>query len=367
MRMAIDEAKKGMGRTSPNPCVGAVIVRDDRVVGVGHHKKAGTPHAEIHALEQAGEQARGATLYVTLEPCNHTGRTPPCSEMVARAGISRVVIGLCDPNPVASGGVQFLEQNGIQVDIGVCGDECRRLILPFLKHIRTRIPWVVLKAAASLDGRITYRSGTPAPISGPESRALVHRLRDQLDAILIGIQTLQFDNPSLTTRLTAPEQGRDPVRVILDSHLRSDPASRVFQQDSSAPTWVFCTNDAPLDRQKALETVGARVFRVEPNNRGQVDLKEMLSILGKHNILSLLVEGGATILGSFLAGQHVDEVYLFIAPFFIGDQGDALIKGFAVSGPESAKRLVQVECAGSGDDCLIHGYFQEPCVWTPTA
>ena len=367
MRMALAEASKGLGRTSPNPCVGAVVVNDGQVVGRGYHKKAGTPHAEIHALADAGELARGATMYVTLEPCNHTGRTPPCSHEVVRAGITRVVIGMCDPNPVASGGIGYLEEHGIQVTTGVCEEECRRINLPFLKYIGTGLPWVVLKAGISLDGRITYQHGQAGPITGPESRTHVHALRDQLDAILVGVQTVQIDNPSLTTRLAAPEKGRDPVRIVLDSQLRTDPASRIFQQDSAAPTWLFCSEDAPESRQRLLEQAGGRVFRVKRNAQGQVDLREMLVVLGQHNILSLLVEGGATVLGSFLREKLIDEVYLFMAPFFIGESGDCLVKGYAAASPDQTRQLVRVEYIPSGKDCLIHGYFQEPAVWPAIA
>ncbi len=366
MRLALAEAGKGCGRTAPNPCVGAVIVKDGRVVGRGYHKKAGTPHAEIHALAVAGEEARGATMYVTLEPCNHTGRTPPCSHAVAGAGIARVVIGLRDPNPKASGGIQYLESQGIKVVTGVCEDECRQINLPFLKRIATGLPWVVMKAATSLDGRITYQKGRAGTITGTRSREKVHRLRNRLDAILIGAQTLAIDNPSLTTRLAGGEDGRDPLRIVLDTQLRADPASRIFHQDSLAETWIFCGEAASRARQAVLEKNGARVFRVVKTRQGHIDLHAMLTVLAQKNILSLLVEGGATVLGSFLAARLVDEVYLFIAPFFIGEQGEPLLKGYSILNRKDAHRLVHVTAEQAGDDCLIHGYFQDPARLCPT-
>ena len=364
MRMALDEASKGMGRTSPNPCVGAVIVKDGRVVGRGYHQKAGTPHAEIHALADAGELARGGTMYVTLEPCNHTGKTPPCSHAVARAGIQRVVIGLCDPNPVACGGKEFLQSQGIDITTGVCESECRQIILPFLKHLATGRPWVVMKAGMSLDGKITYQQGRGEAITGIESRAEVHQLRNRLDAILIGARTLAIDNPSLTTRLEQEESARDPLRIILDSGLNSDPASRIFHQDSNAETWIFCADDAPAERQTVLEQCGARIFRVKKTAQGHVNLHAMLTVLAEKNILSLLVEGGATVLGAFLADKLVDEAYLFIAPFFIGERGDSLLKGYAAD-RDTVQQLVHVNVRQIGTDCLIHGYFQEPGVFAP--
>jgi len=366
MRMALAEASKGLGRTSPNPCVGAVIVNNGKVVGRGYHKKAGTPHAEIHALADAGELAQGGTMYVTLEPCNHTGRTPPCSHAVARAGITRVVIGLCDPNPVASGGITFLRNRGIKVTTKVCEDECGCLNLPFLKHITTGLPWVVMKAGTSLDGKLTYQAGRGGAITSIESRAEVHRLRDRFDAILIGARTLDIDNPSLTTRLGNAEDGRDPLRIILDSQLRSDPSSHMLHQNSPAETWIFCTENAPVEKQTVLEENDARIFRVKETEQGHVDLREVLKRLDENNVLSVLVEGGATVHGSFLAAGLVDEVYLFMAPFFIGDAGEPLLRGYSVLSREEAIPLVQVDVQKIGMDCLIHGYTQEPHVWYST-
>jgi len=358
MEMALEEAKKGLGRTSPNPCVGAVVVRNGEVVGRGYHKKAGTPHAEVHALADAGDQAQGATIYVTLEPCNHTGRTPPCSHAVVKAGIARVVIGLSDPNPLACGGCRYLQDHGVEVIVGVCEKQCRSLNEPFLKWTTTGLPWVVMKAGMSLDGKITYQHGQGGAITGPESRQFVHGLRNRFDAILIGVETARIDDPSLTTRLTG-QQGRDPLRVILDSHLRLAPEAKLLTQQSSAETWVFCTPSASEENEAALQRAGALVFRVGETGTHQLDLVEVLQILAQRNVLSLLVEGGAAIHGSFLRHDLYDEGYLFLAPFFIGEAGTALLSGYTTPDAVSASTMQDIEVGRLGDDLYVHGLFTQ--------
>lgn len=362
MELALEEARKGLGRTSPNPCVGAVIVKDGKVAGRGYHKKAGTPHAEVHALADAGSATQGATIYVTLEPCNHTGRTPPCSHAVLNAGISRVVIGQSDPNPLAMGGAEYLLTHGVEVVKGVCEKECRQINYPFIKHVTTGLPWVIMKAGMSLDGRITYQKGRGQAITGKETRALVHSLRDRLDAILIGVETAQVDNPSLTTRLDN-QITRDPLRVILDSQLRLNPESTLFTQESSAETWVFCCLQAPQKKERCLQKAGAVICRVAQTRDGYVNLTEVLAHLGKNNVTSLLVEGGAGVHGSFLSQGLVDEVYLFFAPFFIGDTGTPLLSGYSATAPESVRSLMDVSSRQVGADTLIHGLFSDrtPC------
>lgn len=251
MRLALREAKKGLGRTSPNPCVGAVVVRDDIVISRGYHKKAGTPHAEIHALRKAGELARGATIYVTLEPCSHTGRTPPCCQAVAAAGIKRVVVGMEDPNPLVRGrGNTYLHEQGLEVVSGVLEQECQEINLPFIKHITSGIPFVMMKAGMSLDGKISYQQGQPGWMTGKESSKKVHGLRNHLDAILVGRGTLVVDDPSLTTRLPG-KRGRDPVRVILDSRLQLSLTSKILHLDSPASTLIFCSHSA--DEEKKID------------------------------------------------------------------------------------------------------------------
>ena len=363
MELALEEAKKGLGRTSPNPCVGAVIVKNGKIVGRGYHKKAGTPHAEVHALADAGSATQGATLYVTLEPCNHTGRTPPCSHAVLNAGISRVVIGLSDPNPLAMGGAEYLLTHGVEVVKGVCEKKCRQINYPFIKHATTGLPWVIMKAGVSLDGRITYQKGRGQAITGKETRALVHSLRDRLDAILIGVETAQVDNPSLTTRLNNNHVTRDPLRIILDTQLRLNPESTLLTQESSAETWVFCCPQASKEKETCLRKAGAVICRVAQTSDGYVDLAEVLALLGKNNVTSLLVEGGAGVHGSFLSQGLVDEVYLFLAPFFIGDTGTPLVSGYSATAPERVRNLMDVSSKQVGTDTLIHGLFSDgaPC------
>lgn len=353
MRLAIDQARKGQGRTSPNPCVGAVIVRDGIVVGLGYHRKAGTPHAEIHAIANAGESCAGATIYVTLEPCNHTGRTPPCSHAVLAAGLKRVVIGMADPNPVATGGADFLQEQGVKVVLGVLEEECRRLNYPFLKHSVTGLPWVVMKAGMSLDGKISRRRGHGGAITGPESKQRVHEVRDGLDAILIGIGTALIDDPSLTTRL--PEGGRDPLRVILDSRLRLPPDAQMLQQDSSAETWIFCGHQAGQESQKQLEQTGAVIQRVDSDATGHLNLLQVLQVLGKADITSILVEGGAGVHGSFLQAKLVDQVVLFVAPYFIGEDGTPLVAGYSIDEQGAPVLLTEISTESVGPDILVQG------------
>lgn len=240
MKLAVDEAQKGVGRTSPNPAVGALIVKDGVIVGKGYHKKAGTPHAEIHAMNDTSCSLQGTTIYVTLEPCSHTGRTPPCCEAIAKAGISRVVIGMMDPNPLVNGsGVSYLRNNGIEVVPGVLQDECENLNLPFLKYIQTSLPYMVMKAGVSLDGRLNYQSGVSGWITGKKSGTKVHQLRDRFDAIMVGSGTIIADNPSLTTRLQDTKHSRDPVRIVLDTSLSSSLSANIYNQESEANTIIF--------------------------------------------------------------------------------------------------------------------------------
>lgn len=329
MRLALAEAKKGAGRTSPNPLVGAVIVRDGRIVGRGYHHKAGTPHAEIHALNEAKALAQGATLYVTLEPCNHTGRTPPCTEAILRAGIGQVVIGMPDLNPhVQGGGAAYLHNCGIVVSLGVLEHECAAINRPFIKHSRTGIPWIILKAGLSLDGRITCAPRQGEAITGAASNQFVHQLRDQVDALLIGVETALIDNPSLTTRLENKVRGQDPLRVVLDTHLRLPDNARMLCQDSLAQTWIFCGEKADQTREKQLQQAGARVIRTPAGEDNRVDMHQVFRYLGKHQISSVLVEGGSRIHGSLCQYGLIDELQLFYAPYIIGDGGTPLVQGY---------------------------------------
>lgn len=356
MRLALKEAKKGLGRTSPNPCVGAVIVKNDVVIATGYHKRAGTPHAEIHALRKAGKEASGADLYVTLEPCSHHGRTAPCCHAVAASGIKNVIIGMSDPNPLVDGsGVDYLRSNGIEVACGILEKECREINKPFLKYIVSSRPWVVMKAGLSLDGRLNYCKGKGGKITGPDSFRKVHRLRDSLDAILVGIGTVKTDNPSLTARLPRGH-GRDPVRIILDSHLQIEEDAQVLDLDSNSQTWIFCLKTADAQKARRLRRRGIALFIAAPDKDNRVDLDDVLKIAAAREITSLMVEGGATVHGAFLRQGLVDYAYLFYAPIFAGDGGVSLTTGLQVDGgKKKAVKLINITTRKYGNDWMVSG------------
>lgn len=356
MRQALREAKKGLGRTSPNPCVGAVIVKNNTIIGQGYHKKAGTPHAEIHALRNAGELADGGTMYVTLEPCSHAGKTPPCCKAVAAAGIKKVVIGMLDPNPLVNGnGIEYLREAGIEVYHGLLESECRELNNAFLTYISTGKPWVVMKAGLSLDGKITFRKNYGDAITGTESLRQVHRLRDTSDAILVGIGTVTIDDPSLTARL-AKGKGHDPIRIILDTSLRISEHARVVRQISSSPTWIFCSKSVDHKKALRLERAGLIIHRVETTVDGRLNLQQVLNVLGSQQITSLLVEGGAIVHGAFLNDRLVNRACLFYAPVFAGDNGISVISNHIVDGDgKQAIRLANIKHRKLGEDVMICG------------
>lgn len=355
MEIALAEARKGIGRTSPNPCVGAVVVRDGKEVSRGYHKKAGTPHAEIHVLNSAGDNAQGATMYVTLEPCNHTGRTPPCSHAVVSAGIKRVVVGMTDPNPLVSGsGISYLQDHGVAVVSGVLEQECRELNLPFLKHITTGMPFVIMKAGISLDGKLSYQKGVPGKMTGQESLRKVHELRNSVDAILIGSGTQLADNPSLTTRLD--DDGKDPLRVVLDSSLRISPDAKILHLQSQASTLIICSEGADPNKVELLSLKdNVEVHQLEQEGNGRISLQALLHFLGKQGVCSLLVEGGSEIHSSFLRQGMVDRVMLFVAPLFAGSSGNSLFTNFAVAERDAAPMLQNVQYTRCGDDLLVQG------------
>ena len=355
MKLALEEAQKGVGRTSPNPAVGALIVKNGVVVGKGYHKKAGTPHAEIHAMNDSSCSLQGATIYVTLEPCSHTGRTPPCCEAVARAGISRVVIGMMDPNPLVNGrGVSYLQNHGIEVATGVLQNECENINLPFLKHIQTSLPYMVMKAGVSLDGRLNYQSGVSGWITGEKSGTKVHQLRDRFDAIMVGSGTIIADNPSLTTRLKDIKNSRDPVRIILDSFLSSKLSAKIYNQESNASTIIFCSKNAEENKKRSFENKGIKVFTVDSGSKG-LDLKQVLSKIGEEGICSVLVEGGASLHGSLLREELYDYAYLFYGTVFAGDSGQSLAQGVDVQSNKVAPRVLDPKFQQLGDDMLVCG------------
>ena len=356
MQEALRLARNAAGRTSPNPLVGAVIVREGRIVGAGWHRKAGTPHAEIHALNMAGNLAKGATLYVTLEPCSHYGRTGPCAEAVVKAGIKRVVIGMGDPNPkVAGKGIAILERAGIEVRCGVLEDEARALNEVFLKWIATQKPFVVLKTAMSLDGKIATHTGKSQWITGEAARQRVHKYRDTYDGIMVGIGTVLADNPSLTARL--PDgQGKNPVRIVVDSKART-PLDANLVTDGAALTIIAVTAKAPQERVQALKDKGVAIMVAGDGE--QVDMDLLMQKLGEMEICSVFVEGGGQVNFSLLKAGLVDKVHAFIAPKLIGGR-DALtpVEGAGFAELTEAVELERTTIETIGQDILLTGYVK---------
>ena len=355
MRQALALAEKGVGFTSPNPMVGAVVVKDGKVVGQGWHHKAGGPHAEVFALEEAGDNARGATMYVTLEPCNHHGKTPPCSHAVLNAGIARVVAAMRDPNPKAKGGLEYLQENGVEIQWGVCEPEALKLNEFFIKHVTTGRPFVVSKCAATLDGRIATRIGDSKWVTGEESRAYVHQMRHAMDAIMVGINTVRMDDPSLTARLEKGK-GKDPLRVILDSRLSMDPNAKMLRQESDSGTLIFCGSQAPEKKWEILQKNGAEIVQA-PEMSGFLNLDFVCRYLGQKGVSSLLIEGGGHVHSSALKSGIVDKLCLFYAPKILcGDDG---VPMFAGPGPDfmaDCIELKDISLHRFGNDIMVEGY-----------
>jgi len=355
MRLALRLARRGLGRASPNPMVGAVLTRRDQVVGRGYHLKAGTEHAEVLAIRDAGTAARGATLYVNLEPCNHHGRTAPCAKAIIDAGIGRVVIGMRDPNPLVNGkGIAALRRRGIEVTTGVLEPECRELNEAFVCYITRGRPLVTLKSAITLDGHVAARGGDSRWVTGEAARRQGHRMRAAHDAIMVGAGTVLGDDPTLTCR--GVRGGRDPVRVVVDSRLRTPPGARVVAaaSGSNAPTLVVCTQSAPASRERALVRAGAEVVRVEGEAR--VDLDRMLRELARREISSLLLEGGPTLAGALWQAGLVDRVVVFVAPKLLGDAGALpMLDAGAVTRMSEAVSLAGARVRRIGADIMISG------------
>lgn len=355
MLQALDLAASADYHTSPNPMVGAVVVRDGTVVGTGAHMRAGEPHAEVHALNTAGDAARGADLYVTQEPCAHIGRTPPCVDAVIAAGVRRVVIGMQDPNPKVNGrGIAALRTAGITVVSGVLEGKVKRLNEFFIKHATTGLPFVTAKFAMSLDGRIATHSGDSKWITSDEARQEVHRLRHMHDAILVGANTVLRDDPNLTTRL--PEGGgRSPLRIVVDSRLRVPYEARIFQQESGSV--LLATSDrARGDRLREFEKRGVPVI-VLPADHGRVGLPDLLRHLGQQDTISLLIEGGSSMHGSAFDQGLVDKVFAFVAPRIIGGiEAPGAVGGRGVDAIAAAGMLRDVEVRHVGPDVVISGY-----------
>jgi diaminohydroxyphosphoribosylaminopyrimidine deaminase/5-amino-6-(5-phosphoribosylamino)uracil reductase len=322
MRLALKLARKGLGKTSPNPMVGAVIVKDGRIIGEGYHHAFGLDHAEVDALKKAKESVAGTTLYVTLEPCRHYGKTPPCTDAIIKSKIGRLVIGMLDPDPRMKGeSIKLLNQKGIKTTVGVLEADCLALNEKYIKHRTKGIPYITLKWAQTLDGRITTAKGQARWISSPESLKLAHQLRATNDAILVGVSTVAKDNPELTTRLV---KGRNPLRIVLDSTLRIPLDAKVLQNQNKAKTLVAATPHAVKAKLAALQKLGIEVLLVPPDIQGRVDIKKLLKTLGEREITSLLVEGGGEVITSFLRLGLADKVVAIVAPKILGKGTDAV-------------------------------------------
>lgn len=354
MQRALDVAARARGLTSPNPMVGAVIVRDGAMIAEGFHRAAGEPHAEIEALAAAGPQARGATLYITLEPCTHHGRTPPCAPAVVASGVRRVVIATSDPNPkVAGRGIELLREAGIDVATGVLAEPASALNRVFFTAMREGRPHVTLKAASTLDGKIADLHGASKWITGEAARLEARRLRSEADAIVVGIGTLLADDPALTVRLDGPWP-RQPLRVVLDSKARTPVTARVIQGEPRGLAVIAVGADAPADRVRALESAGAQVVHC-PGADGRVSPIDLLTALAGREVRGVLVEGGAEVAGAFLEAGLVDRVAMFVAPLLLG--GATAPTAVAGAGRElkRALSLEHVEVRRIGDDVLIEG------------
>lgn len=352
IQLAIEIAKRGSGYVSPNPLVGSVITKNNRIIGAGYHQKFGENHAEINAINSAVESLEGSTLYVNLEPCSHFGHTPPCVDKIIEAKIKRVVIGTLDVNPLVSGnGVKKLKKAGIEVKVGVHEKECTELNKFFFKYITKKIPYVTLKIAQTLDGKIADDSNFSQWISSSESRKMVHSLRSEYDAVLIGSRTASIDNPLLTVRLT---EGRNPLRIVLDTNLKLKTDLRLFKQNSDGKT-ILVTSKESLTKKskiKKLSEDGVRIIFVKKNSNGKLNLKTVLKELANLEITSVLVEGGAEIFSSFLRQNHFDDILLFVSPKILGG-GISAFNSIKIYDLKKAFRLKIKNSEIIGEDLLV--------------
>ena len=354
MKIALKLAQKGLGYVSPNPLVGAVIVKEDRIIGRGYHQLYGENHAEINALKNASEDVAGSTLYVTLEPCCHDGKTPPCMDSIIKHKIARVVIGTIDPNPLVScRGINHLQSSEIEVKTGVLERECRNLNEVFFRFMETKLPFVTIKYAQTLDGRIATTTGQSQWISSAASLKFTHKLRATHDAILVGVGTVIKDNPELTVRLA---RGRNPLRVIVDTALKIPANSKVLQNLSQTSTIIATIKKASDPQFQRLTNLGAEVITIAADKQGNVDLKKLLKILAKNNISSILIEGGAQVITSTLFRNLANRLVTIIAPKILG-KGLEAVGDLKISNLDLAKKLSIRKITRSGDDIIVDSRF----------
>jgi diaminohydroxyphosphoribosylaminopyrimidine deaminase/5-amino-6-(5-phosphoribosylamino)uracil reductase len=350
MKQALRLARRGLGKTSPNPVVGAVIVKDNRIIGQGYHHRYGGKHAEIKAIESARGDIGGATMYVTLEPCCHYGKTPPCVDAIIQNNIGRVVIGTLDPNPTVNGkSVEILRQQGIETRAGVLEEECRSLNEAHFKYMTTGIPLVTVKFAQTLDGRIATSTGNSQWISSPASQRLAHKLRTYYDAIMVGIGTILVDNPQLTVRLV---KGRNPTRVVMDSKLSIPLEAKVLTQQESAPTIIATTSGANNEKLSALRQMGIEVLVIRKDEKGEVDPGHLLEMLGQRGISSVLVEGGAETITSLLRLNLVDRLVAIVAPKLMG-KGIEAVGELDITDVSQTLKLTFSKVRRVGEDLVI--------------
>lgn len=357
MEMAIELAKKGAGHVSPNPLVGAVIVKDGRVIGQGYHEYYGGLHAERNALKNCVEFPKDAVMYVTLEPCCHYGKTPPCTEAIIESGISKVVIGTLDVNPkVAGKGADILKSEGIQVEVGVMETECKRLTRVFRKFITTEKPYVLLKYAMTMDGKTATFAGHSRWITGEEARKQVHSLRNELSAIMVGVNTIIYDNPLLTCRL---EGMKNPIRIVCDTNLITPLSSQIVKTSEDVITYIAtaCTDEK---RKELYRQAGCRIIEVEKKD-SHIDLEKLMEKLGAMGIDSILLESGGSLSASALKAQIVDEIHAYIAPKIFGGIAQTPVAGEGVEFPDEAYRLHPVCFSQIGEDFLIESEVIYPC------
>lgn len=354
MQLAIELARKGEGKVNPNPMVGAVIVRDGIVIGEGYHEKYGEGHAEVNAFKSLKEDPSEATMYVTLEPCSHYGKTPPCVDKIVENNIKRVVIGMIDPNPLVAGkGVDKLKKAGIEVKVGILEDECKKLNEVFIKYILSKKPFVVLKAAMSLDGKIATRTGESKWISSKKSRLQVNNLRNKLSGIMVGVNTVIKDDPELTCRI---QNGSNPIRIIVDSILRIPMNSKVLQNNDNK-TIIATTKRANMKNMQELLKKNIKVLIIEEKN-GQVNLNALIKKLGELNIDSILLEGGGTLNYSALEENIVDKVMIYISPKIIGGEfSKTPVGGIGIDKLNDAFKLKDITANIVDEDILVEGYI----------